>query len=297
MTMIEYHADDYGLFKTQSRHIMECYHNGALNGISIMPNSPYLDECMEEIKDIREKLFVTVHINFVEGKPLTGKKCTRLVDKDGNFALGFGKCLLIGFIPILRKLYYRELYREIEAQLRTCRKYMNDGKFRIDGHMHFHMLPLVFDALMEVIKKNHLKVSYIRFPREELDIYKRAKGVKDIKPINLVKVIVLNTLCKRNLRKYNEDLRQLGVEEKLFMGVMLSGHMFYDNLKDCIPVATSIMSDRGLGDLEMLFHPGDVTESGDVSELTSKDDIDFLYTNAANRAKEAQALKLLGKKF
>ena len=56
--MIEYHADDYGLFPEQSRHIMECYHKGALNGISIMPNSPYLKECMDEITDIREKLFV-----------------------------------------------------------------------------------------------------------------------------------------------------------------------------------------------------------------------------------------------
>ena len=107
--MTEYHADDYGLFKTQSRHIMECYHDGALNGISIMPNSPFLHECMEEIEGIREKLFVTVHLNFVEGKPLTGKKAGRLTDKDGNFGVGFGKYLLIGFIPVVRKLYYREL--------------------------------------------------------------------------------------------------------------------------------------------------------------------------------------------
>ena len=54
--MIEYHADDYGMFKTQSKHIMDCYHEGALNGISIMPNSPYLDECMAEIADIRKRL-------------------------------------------------------------------------------------------------------------------------------------------------------------------------------------------------------------------------------------------------
>ncbi|MCR5404255.1 MAG: ChbG/HpnK family deacetylase [Butyrivibrio sp.] len=293
--MIEYHADDYGLFKTQSRHIMECYHSGALNGISIMPNSPYLRECMEEIQGIREKLFVTVHLNFVEGKPLTGKKCTRLTDKNGNFGVGFGKYLLIGFVPVLRKLYYRELYREIEAQLHACEKYMNEGKFRIDGHVHFHMLPLVFDALMEVIKNDHLEVSYIRFPKEELEIYRKAKGVRDIKPINIIKVLVLNALCRRNIRKYNETLRDLGLEEKLFMGVMLSGHMFYDNLKALIPIAADIMPDRGLSDMEILFHPGDVTESEDAAKLTSRDDIDFLCTNASNRAKEAEALKRFGK--
>lgn len=53
--MIEYHADDYGMFRTQSQHIIDCYHNGALNGISIMPNSPYLAECMDAIKDINNE--------------------------------------------------------------------------------------------------------------------------------------------------------------------------------------------------------------------------------------------------
>lgn len=292
--MIEYHADDYGLFKTQSRHIMECYHDGALNGISIMPNSSYLHECMEEIADIREKLFVTVHLNFVEGKPLTGAKAKHLTGKDGNFGVGFGKYLLIGFIPVLRKVYHREIYREIEAQLLACKRYMNGGKFRIDGHVHFHMLPIIFDALMEVIKKNHLEVSYIRFPSEELEIYRRAKGVKDIKPINVVKVLVLNALCSRNKKKHVDTLIRLGAEEKLFMGVMLSGHMFYDNLKGCIPVATQVMSDRGLRGMELLFHPGDVSEESDVARLTSKDDLDFLYANAANRAKEAEALRMFG---
>lgn len=289
--MIEYHADDYGLFKTQSRHIMDCYHGGALNGISIMPNSPCLDECMEEIKDIREKLFVTVHLNLVEGKPLTGERAKHLVKSDGSFGVGFGKYLILGFIPVLRKIYYKEIRREMEAQLLVCRKYMNDGKFRIDGHVHFHMLPLVFDAIMEVIEKKHLEVAYIRFPKEELDIYRSVKGIKDIKPINVVKVLILNALCRRNEKKYADALARLGVEKKLFMGVMLSGHMFYDNLKDCIPKACDIMADRGLQNMEILFHPGDVTEDDDVAKLTSKDDLDFLYKNAANRAKEGEALK------
>ena len=293
--MIEYHADDYALFEEQSRHIMDCYHEGALNGISIMPNSPYLEGCMEEIKDIRHKLFVTVHLNFVEGRPLTGEKASRLTGKDGNFNIGFGKLLLVGFVPVLRRLYYKQIRREVEAQLLKCKPYMNDGVYRIDGHVHFHMLPLIFDALMEVISKNNLKVSYIRFPKEELDIYRRAQGkLKDIKPINVVKVLVLNTLAGRNERKYADELTRLDVQKKLFMGVMLSGHMFYDSVKECLSHAADIMTDRGLADMEILFHPGDVTLERDVSELTSKDDISFLYENSANREKEALALKKFG---
>ncbi len=293
--MIEYHADDYGLFKTQSRHIIECYHEGALNGISIMPNSPYLAECMEDIRDIRDKLFVTVHLNFVEGKPLTGDRAGRLTDRDGNFGVGFGKYLILGFIPVLRRLYYKQIRREVEAQIMACKPYMNDGVYRLDGHVHFHMLPLIFDAVMDVVKKHNLKVSYIRFPKEELDIYRKASGrVKDIKPINVIKVLVLNALAARNERKYADELVALNVERKLFMGVMLSGHMFYDNVKECLGHAADVMTDRGLSDMEILFHPGDVTEESDIKELTSKDDISFLVENAANRHKEGEALKKFG---
>lgn len=293
--MIEYHADDYGMFKTQSRHIIDCYHNGALNGISIMPNSPYLAECMEEIKDIRKKLFVTVHLNFVEGKPLTGAKASRLTDKDGNFSIGFGKLLLIGFVPVLRKIYFRQIRREVEAQILGCRQYMNNDKFRLDGHLHYHMLPLVFDAMMDVIEQNNLEVSYIRFPTEDLGVYRKVSGkLKGIKPINVVKVLVLNALAGRNERKHGETLRRLGVQRKFFMGVMLSGHMFYDNVKECIPVAADILADKGLQDMEILFHPGDVTELTEVSQITSRDDLEFLNENSANRHKEAEALVKFG---
>ena len=293
--MIEYHADDYGLFPAQSRHIADCYYNGALNGISIMPNSPYLKECMEAIADIRKNLAVTVHLNFVEGKPITGDKARGLTDKDGNFSIGFGKLLLIGFVPVLRRIYYKVIRREVEAQLLACEPYMNDGKFRIDGHVHYHMLPLIFDAVMDVVKKNNLQVSYIRFPREELDVYRRASGkLKGLKPINFVKVCVLNALAARNERKYRDALVTLNVERKLFMGVMLSGHMFYDNVKECLPYAADIMADRGLSDMEILFHPGDVSENQEILQVTSKDDYDFLVENKANREKEAEALRKFG---
>ena len=291
--MIEYHADDYGLFPEQSRHIMECYHKGALNGISIMPNSPYLKECMEEISDIREKLFVTVHLNFVEGKPISGNRADMLTNDNGNFDCGFIKLLLVSYIPLLRKAYYRQIRREVETQLRACEEYMNGGKFRIDGHVHYHMIPVVFDALMDVVKSNDLKVSYIRFPYEELSVYtKNLHRLKGVTLINFVKVMILNALVVRNKAKYRNRLAKLGLENKLFMGVMLSGHMFYDNVKACLKSAGDILEKRGNDAIEILFHPGDVIVPADVERLTSKDDYDFL--TSPNRAKEAEALKKFG---
>ena len=291
--MIEYHADDYGLFPEQSRHIAECYHKGALNGISIMPNSPYLKECMEEISDIKEKLFVTVHLNFVEGKPIIGNRADMLTNDKGNFDCGFIKLLAVSYIPFLRRAYYRQIRREIEAQLRACEGYMNGGKFRIDGHVHYHMIPVIFDALMDIIRSNDFKVSYIRFPYEEIPVYARNLfKLKGLKAVNFVKVMILNTLVARNKAKYRKALKKLGLEDKLFMGVMLSGHMFYDNVRMCLKSAGDILEKRGKDEMEILFHPGDVSVPADVENLTSKDDYNFL--TSSNRMKEAQALKKFG---
>ena len=291
--MIEYHADDYGLFPEQSRHIIDCYRTGALNGISIMPNSPYLKECMDEIADIRGKLLVTVHLNIVEGKPLMDDKVPRLIDKLGNFNDSFVKLFFISYIPVLRLFYRRELKKEIAAQIKACEPYMNGDSFRIDGHVHYHMIPVVFDALMDVIKEKELKVSYIRFPREEISVYQKAKkNIKDVKLLNIVKVMVLNCLVRRNQRKYAEELAGMNLERKMFMGVMLSGHMFYENVKALLPIAADTMADKGFNEMEVLFHPGDVSLETDIIQLTSKDDREFL--TSSNRLKEAEALKKLG---
>ena len=105
---------------------------------------------------------------------------------------------------------------------------------------------------------------------------------------------MLNALASRNERKYRDLLVSLDVKRKLFMGVMLSGHMFYDDVKECITHAADIMADRGFQDMEILFHPGDVTQEDEVKEITSKDALDFLNINSRNRQLEADALKKFG---
>ena len=45
------HADDYGYNIEVSKDIIDCIKEGTLHGISIMPNSPYFDECMAILND------------------------------------------------------------------------------------------------------------------------------------------------------------------------------------------------------------------------------------------------------
>jgi len=71
---IEYHADDFGMFPAQSQRILDCYSNGCLNGVSVMPNSDWLCQCMELLYPVRENIAITVHLNLIEGRSLASRK-------------------------------------------------------------------------------------------------------------------------------------------------------------------------------------------------------------------------------
>lgn len=276
---IEFHADDYGLFPTQSHRILDCHRNGNLNGISVMPNSPHLAECMSDMYGFSEEVAVTVHLNLIEGKSLTD--ASLLTDEQGNLNCSFGALLLHSFLPG-RDNYRQQLKQELHAQIQSVRKYFPEEKpLRLDGHAHYHMIPVVFDAMMDVIREDDLKISYIRIPREYWGIYlPRLHKLHQFSPINLVKVLILNLLARRAERKYAHVLQNL--ERKLFLGVFLSGRMYYENVIHLIPCAISLAEKLGM-DLEILGHPGGVFEPEDISRITSAEDRAFLTNDLRNR--------------
>lgn len=273
---IEYHADDYALFPGQSRRILNCYYNGNLSGVSVMPNSKYLSPCMEALpKDVA----VTVHLNLIEGKSITDAPL--LTDKHRNLSCSFGKLLLRSFLPRNEALH-QQLKAELRAQIQAVADCLTPGEpLRLDSHAHYHMLPVVFDALMEVIREDHLNISYIRLPEENVGLYLRHwRELQDLSPINFVKVAILNILVGRNRRKYGEYLDQL--DKKLFLGVFLSGRMHRDNVEPLLPDAVALAESRGW-DLELLAHPGGVFDLAEVVRITSSADMEFLCDDLRER--------------
>ena len=298
---IEFHADDYGLFPAQSRRILDCYEHGVLNGISIMPNSPYLAECMELVRPVRKDLQLTVHLNLVEGKALTpAEEIPHLTDSSGIFRISFGKLLFASYNPLIRQTYYLEIKKELRAQITRCLPYFSadfcqtgdgrdcpEGGLRLDAHVHYQMLPVFYDALCDLIREENWKVTFIRVPRENTALYKaHRKEIHDLTAINKVKVLVLNFLARRN-EKHHPEMREI-LQSYDFIGVMLSGHMCLSNVKPLLADAEKAAGERGRN-LEILFHPGSVLEKEDIALLTSKDDLTFL--TSPWRAKEAQALR------
>lgn len=278
---IEFHADDYGLFPAQSRLILACHAHGNLSGVSIMPNSRYLAPCMEALP---ADVAVTIHLNLIEGKSLSGSPA--VCDKRGELNCSFGRLLLRSYLPG-RAALKEELKSELRAQIQAASAYLTQP-LRLDSHAHYHMLPLVFDALMEVIREDGLEVSYIRIPEENVGLYLRHwKQLHEFSPINVVKVAILNILAARNRRKYGEFLNKL--DQKLFLGVFLSGRMYRENVEPLLPDAIALAEKKGW-DLELLAHPGGVYNLMEVVRITNKADMEFLCDDL--RKKEASMFEI-----
>lgn len=278
---IEYHADDFALFPTQSRRILDCHTGGRLNGISIMPNSPHLAECLRLLEPYRDAIAVTVHLNLFEGRSLCPREeIPALTDSQGNLSCSFGSLLLHSYLPG-RNAYRAQLKEELRAQIQAVQSQLPEQPLRLDGHAHYHMVPVVFDALMDVIREDRLRVSYIRIPREFPSIYlKNRKQLRHLSPINFIKVLILNCLARRNAARYPKELAAM--EQKLFMGVFLSGRMYKENVMPCLADAIRIAQEKKWG-IELLAHPGGVYEPEDIACLTNASDVHFLTSDCRSR--------------
>ena len=159
MKKIDVHADDYGLTMNTSIDIMEGVNAGKLNSISIMPNTTCFDVAkkyfFENVLENKMPL-ISVHLNFMEGYCVADKsKLSYLVDEDGLFCISWGTLVKYNYNYFIRKKVKEQLKVEIRAQLhKVIDAYgllAEDKKLRVDSHQHTHMIPIVMEALIEVI--------------------------------------------------------------------------------------------------------------------------------------------------
>ena len=283
--MTEFHADDYGLFQEQSERILKCYDNGVLNGTSIIANGPELEKCISLLP--KEGMDKCVHLNLLQGECLApAEEVPLLVNEEGRFNVSFLKLLFSGLTG-KRKEYKDQIKTEYRAQIVRLLPLFRETNQRLhlDGHAHWHVVPVAFDAMMEVIREENFPVEYIRIPSEPFGFYLRHLfGIMPFHPINIIKALVLKVLCARDCRKWKEELKP--IERKLFLGVMLSGYFDYRRMSLLLPGAERLAEKKGLG-LEILAHPGSVHGEENLERVTNRDDLKF-FTSPA-REEEAKA--------
>lgn len=154
-------ADDFGKSHEVNIAICRCFEKKLINRTTLMVNMPFTDEAVEMAKKGGFFDRVGLHINLIEGQPLTREcKKSNLCGDDGMLTGAyhhhFLKRLLVP--AAIQKVYVIE----IEAQII---KYLDYGftLMHLDSHQHTHTDYSVFTAITPLIKK--YKFASVRISR------------------------------------------------------------------------------------------------------------------------------------
>lgn len=290
-SIIDIHADDFGLSNNSDKDIINLCLTGKLNSISIIPNLQVFDESvilfLNSSKKFESKINVSVHLNFMEGKPLSEKKSVKnLIDEDGFFNISWGKLFIINYIPFLRKKIKKQITTEIISQIDHCinSNIINSSAIRIDSHQHPHMIPLFYEAIFDAIKIKNYKVEYIRNTNDPIIFYKKTKCAKT-ETVNIIKCLILNHYSKKLSKKINNN----NLKDSYLCGVFYSGKM--DNrITTVIPMFESY-AQKNNRIVELLFHPGLMKQEELTPEFTKSGFNEFHLSE--NRTIEFNQIQLL----
>lgn len=307
MIELDVHADDYALTVHTSQDILECMKAGKLDSISILTNMSCSGKCMDMLVEaIPELPFLpgmSIHLDFVEGKCLAGSGEAPLLVRKGSDCIGlsWGKLFLYSFHPGKRKAVKEQLKKEIKAQILTGQREVSRcmeaaGKhrisckqtgLRIDSHQHAHMIPVVWEALTEVIEEERYAVEYIRNSKEALGVFLSKLSLwKTYRPINFIK----NRLLYLFSFRADRYARIHSMRQMYLWGLVMSGYMDYDRIVRLYPQMAE-KAEKEHRTLEFCMHPGRMLENEITAEVD--DTAVAAFYMSGNRSVEKDAVMRL----
>lgn len=277
MDYIDIHADDYAISRHASENLIERIRDGKLNSISIIPNMSCFEGCMdrllEEWENFPRKPLISVHINVMEGHCLSPvEKVAGLVDSEGYFKISWGTLLLASYNPVKYNRIKYQLETEIQAQIERIKDAEPaECELRLDSHQHTHMIPIVFDAMMTVVRRQGYPVTFIRVAREPIIPFLKQTSLYSSYTItNIIKNMILN-LYAHNVER---QLRAMDLEPSLLWGLVMTGHMDIDRIKKLYPSMLRLCMCKNKK-MELLFHPGCVLAEEINEEYVKKGFVEF----------------------
>lgn len=275
------HADDFGNTVNITDDIMDCF-QGSLMSTSIIANGHAFDYAVAQFKRLKNKR-LAIHINLLEGRPVAKQEDVKLlVNSDGFFKFSFFKLLL--FYYTSRKEVKEELCeqigKELIAQFDKVSSVSPGGKIYVDSHQHFHMLPFVFKAVLNL--KDRFDIQYIRIPQERFFVDFKIGALKNYFGLNIVKHLLLNYLSKI-CRRY---LSETGISSPdYFIGVLFTGRMTVSSIKKAL---SKINGEKNTV-VEILLHPGGL--ANDEAHMLSNYPELINYYSSSCRRYEKQVLQ------
>ncbi len=292
MDGIDIHADDFGESLHTSEDILECLEAGKLESISVLSNMACFEKCVARYREAQggfaKEPKLSVHLNFIEGRCLSAPaRIPALVDADGYFTASWGKLFLRSWLPG-RKRLKGQLKEEIILQTDAFRHAFPEiTEMRFDSHQHVHMIPVVAEALFEVIAEKGWQVEYIRNAKEPLfPFFRELSLYRTYRPVNFVKNIILN-FCALLMEGH---LKRMDLVPMYTWGLVMSGHMDLERVEKLLP-AMRKKAQRNGRMLEILFHPGQLLQKELTPELKQKDGISF-YVSEDRRVEKSAVMRL-----
>jgi len=237
-------SDDYGYSSRVNAAVIRSHRDGILTSASLMVGEVAYAEAVELARRT-PTLGVGLHVTVsYDHAVLPPSEIRHLVDANGRF----GADVFRASVLYARSGAARfELRREIEAQFerfaRTGLRFSH-----VDGHQHMHMVPAVWDIVLELCDR--YGIHRVRIPHEELRAHFRSGG--DRFNINTVATLLLRLMRRRCLRTLRERQRQ-GKPAFFYCdrvyGQLQSGNMNRSYLLRLLPRLQGVAN-------EIYFHPG-----------------------------------------
>jgi hopanoid biosynthesis associated protein HpnK len=138
-------ADDFGRSRSINEAVIRAHSQGVLTTASLMVNEPGWKEAVAACRD-HPNLGIGLHLSLIDGRAaLTSNQVPGLVNEQGMFTAG---PVLTGLRYFGRRGLRAQLRQEMQAQVD---RFHATGlpMDHLNGHLHLHLHPVVFDLLME----------------------------------------------------------------------------------------------------------------------------------------------------
>lgn len=307
MSRIDIHADDYALTVNTSKDMLDCMKAGKLNSISIVPNTSSFDQCMDMMYEAIPSLpflpLMSVHLDFVEGRSLAGSGEVPLLTRADSDLMGlsWGGLFKLSYMPWKRGEAKKQLKKEIKAQIERTQKAIDRCQeiaesngipcaqkgLRIDSHQHAHMIPVVWEAVTEVVEEEGYDLEYIRNSKEVLGVFLAETSLwKTYRPVNFVKNRLLS-LYSYKVDRYDKAHHK---EQMYLWGLIMSGRMDYERIQKLYG-AMNRKAERDNRVLEILFHPG-ITLPEEVTGEIAREAVETFYLLEDRHFEKEAVMKL-----
>jgi hopanoid biosynthesis associated protein HpnK len=186
-------ADDFGLSESVNAAVLEAHDHGILTSCSLMVGERAVRGAVEAARE-RPGLAVGLHLTAVCGHAvLPAPEIPRLVDAGGRLS---SNPVGAGFRYAFDRAARQQLARELRAQFERFDDF-GLPLSHVDGHLHMHMHPFVFDRLMELAQEFGCR--RIRLPWEDWWAYRREAGLRALPQAPLAAIFGL--LARRARRR------------------------------------------------------------------------------------------------